>query len=97
MFFHQVCKNTSAGFWSHPAGADGLCYHLIQGNPRQDREIRAGLPAFPVDTHIHRLAQRWGLSNGKNVVQTEADLKAIFAEEHWNALHLQVCPFHSCT
>ena len=48
-----------------------------------------GVPAFPVDTHIHRLAQRWGLSSGKNVVQTEADLKRLFPEEAWNRLHLQ--------
>jgi endonuclease III len=49
-----------------------------------------GYPAFPVDTHIHRLAIRWGLTNGKNVVQTEADLKAAFPEETWNKLHLQI-------
>ncbi|MDO3385798.1 endonuclease III [Gilvimarinus sp. SDUM040013] len=49
-----------------------------------------GVPAFPVDTHIHRLAQRWGLTNGKNVVQTERDLKRLFAENHWNKLHLQI-------
>ena len=49
-----------------------------------------GVPAFPVDTHIHRLAQRWGLTNGKNVVQTEKDLKALFPKEKWNALHLQI-------
>lgn len=49
-----------------------------------------GQPAFPVDTHIHRLAQRWGLSNGKNVVQTERDLKRLFPESSWNALHLQI-------
>ena len=49
-----------------------------------------GVPAFPVDTHIHRLAQRWGLTNGRNVVQTEKDLKRLFAEEYWNRLHLQI-------
>ena len=49
-----------------------------------------GFPAFPVDTHIHRLAQRWGLTNGKNVVQTEKDLKFIFPKKHWNKLHLQI-------
>ena len=49
-----------------------------------------GVPAFPVDTHIHRLAQRWGLSSGKNVVQTEKDLKRLFAKEYWNRLHLQI-------
>ena len=49
-----------------------------------------GHPAFPVDTHIHRLAQRWGLTNGKNVVQTEKDLKKLFPEERWNDLHLQI-------
>ena len=49
-----------------------------------------GVPAFPVDTHIHRLAQRWGLSSGKNVVQTEKDLKRLFPREKWNALHLQI-------
>lgn len=49
-----------------------------------------GIPAFPVDTHIHRLAQRWGLTNGKNVVQTELDLKKLFPKESWNALHLQI-------
>ncbi|MFV0476376.1 MAG: endonuclease III [Parahaliea sp.] len=49
-----------------------------------------GIPAFPVDTHIHRLAQRWGLSNGKSVVQTERDLKRLFPREHWNRLHLQI-------
>ena len=49
-----------------------------------------GIPAFPVDTHIHRLAQRWGLSKGKNVVQTEKDLKKIFPKDKWNKLHLQI-------
>lgn len=49
-----------------------------------------GVPAFPVDTHIHRLAQRWGLTSGKNVVQTERDLKRLFPESSWNALHLQI-------
>jgi endonuclease-3 len=49
-----------------------------------------GVPAFAVDTHIHRLAQRWGLTNGKNVVQTERDLKRLFPEQYWNRLHLQM-------
>jgi endonuclease-3 len=49
-----------------------------------------GQPAFPVDTHIHRLAYRWGLSSGKNVVQTEKDLKRLFPIENWNKLHLQI-------
>ena len=49
-----------------------------------------GRPAFPVDTHIHRLAQRWGLTNGKNVVQTEKDLKRLFPKKNWNKLHLQI-------
>tara|TARA_E500000178_G_scaffold351294_1_gene412093 strand:+ start:19 stop:669 length:651 start_codon:yes stop_codon:yes gene_type:complete len=49
-----------------------------------------GQPAFPVDTHIHRLAQRWGLTNGKNVIQTENDLKKIFPKSSWNKLHLQI-------
>ena len=49
-----------------------------------------GVPAVPVDTHIHRLAQRWGLTNGKNVVQTETDLKKLFPIEAWNRLHLQI-------
>ncbi len=49
-----------------------------------------GVPAFPVDTHIHRLAQRWKLSAGRNVAQTEADLKKLFPREHWNALHLRL-------
>ena len=49
-----------------------------------------GHPAFPVDTHIHRLAQRWGLTNGKNVVQTEKDLKEVFPKKNWNELHLQI-------
>ena len=49
-----------------------------------------GQPAFPVDTHIHRLAQRWGLTNGKNVVQTENDLKRLFPKKSWNRLHLQI-------
>ncbi len=49
-----------------------------------------GVPAFPVDTHIHRLAQRWGLSSGKSVEQTEADLKKLFPREAWNRLHLQI-------
>jgi len=49
-----------------------------------------GVPAFPVDTHIHRLAQRWGLTNGKNVVQTENDLKRLFPKKSWNKLHLQI-------
>ena len=49
-----------------------------------------GYAAFPVDTHIHRLAQRWGLTNGKNVVQTENDLKRLFPKKYWNKLHLQI-------
>ena len=49
-----------------------------------------GVPAFAVDTHIHRLAQRWGLTNGKSVVQTEKDLKRIFPKKTWNKLHLQI-------
>ena len=49
-----------------------------------------GVPAFPVDTHIHRLAQRWKLTNGRSVEQTEADLKKFFPREHWNALHLRI-------
>ena len=49
-----------------------------------------GIPAFAVDTHIHRLAQRWGLTNGKNVIQTEKDLKRIFPKKYWNKLHLQI-------
>ena len=49
-----------------------------------------GIPAFPVDTHIHRLAQRWGLTNGKNVKTTENDLKRLFPKEKWNKLHLQI-------
>lgn len=49
-----------------------------------------GVPAFPVDTHIHRLMYRWGLTNGKNVVQTEKDAKTIFPKELWNDLHLQI-------
>jgi endonuclease-3 len=49
-----------------------------------------GHPAFPVDTHIHRLAQRWGLTKGKNVTQTEQDLKKIFSKDLWNKLHLQI-------
>lgn len=62
-----------------------------------------GVPAFPVDTHIHRLAQRWGLTSGKNVVQTERDLKRLFPEQYWNRLHLQIifygrehCSARSC-
>ena len=49
-----------------------------------------GYPAFPVDTHIHRLAQRWGLTNGKDVVETEKDLKNLFPKRSWNKLHLQI-------
>ena len=49
-----------------------------------------GVPAFPVDTHIHRLAQRWGLTNGRSVEQTERDLKRLFPREHWNQLHLRI-------
>lgn len=52
-----------------------------------------GVPAFPVDTHIHRLAARWGLSDGRNVERTEADLKAAFGRELWNKLHLQIIYF----
>lgn len=52
-----------------------------------------GVPAFPVDTHIHRLAYRWGLSNGKSVTQTEKDLKNLFPENTWNKLHLQIIYF----
>jgi endonuclease-3 len=49
-----------------------------------------GIPAFPVDTHIHRLLYRWGFTNGKNVVQTEKDAKRLFPKEIWNDLHLQI-------
>lgn len=52
-----------------------------------------GVPAFPVDTHIHRLAHRWGLSRARNVVEVERDLKALFPEDRWNALHLQIIYF----
>ena len=52
-----------------------------------------GVPAFPVDTHIHRLAARWGLSDGRNVERTERDLKAVFPQERWNRLHLQIIYF----
>ena len=52
-----------------------------------------GVPAFPIDTHIHRLAARWGLSNGTNVERTERDLKAVFPRESWNDLHLQIIFF----
>jgi endonuclease-3 len=52
-----------------------------------------GMPAFPVDTHIHRLANRWGLSDGTNVVKTERDLQRIFPQESWNHLHLQIIYF----
>ena len=52
-----------------------------------------GVPAFPIDTHIHRLAARWGLSDEKNVTKTEADLKALFPRETWNALHLRIIFF----
>jgi endonuclease III len=52
-----------------------------------------GVPAFPVDTHIHRLAKRWGLSKARNVVETERDLKALFLEENWNKLHLRIIYF----
>lgn len=52
-----------------------------------------GQPAFPVDTHIHRLAYRWGLSNGRSVEQTERDLKKVFPREQWNKLHLQIIYF----
>jgi endonuclease-3 len=62
-----------------------------------------GVPAFPVDTHIHRLAQRWGLTSGRNVEETERDLKALFPREHWSRLHLQIiyygrehCTAHAC-
>ena len=52
-----------------------------------------GVPAFPVDTHIHRLAARWGLSDGRNVTKTERDLKAVFTEDTWNRRHLQIIYF----
>jgi endonuclease-3 len=52
-----------------------------------------GVPSFPVDTHIHRLAQRWKLSSGRNVVETERDLKKLFPREHWNQLHLRIIFF----
>ncbi len=62
-----------------------------------------GYPAFPIDTHIHRLAQRWGLTKGKNVIKTEQDLKKIFPKRNWNKLHLQIiyygrehCKARSC-
>ena len=57
---------------------------------QDDQNLGFGHPAFPIDTHIHRLAQRWGLTNGKNVVQTENDLKRLFPRKYWNKLHLQI-------
>ena len=61
------------------------------------------IPSFPVDTHIHRLSQRWGLTNGENVIQTEKDLKRLFPKKYWNKLHLQIiyygreyCKARSC-
>lgn len=59
----------------------------------QARTCSRSVAAFPVDTHIHRLAERWGLSSGKSVEQTEADLKAVFEQARWNKLHLQLIWF----
>ena len=76
------------------------CFEALQELPGVGRKTASvvmaqafGVPAFPVDTHIHRLAARWGLSNGSSVTRTERDLKAVFPRERWNKLHLQIIYF----
>ena len=70
-------------------------FKLVKIDSDQEQQLAQafGIPTFPVDTHIHRLAARWGLSDGSNVVRTERDLKRLYAPEHWNALHLQIIYF----
>ncbi len=72
-------------------------FHELEGLPGVGHKTASvvmsqgfGYPAFPIDTHIHRLAQRWGLTNGKSVMQTEKDLKKLFPKKSWNKLHLQI-------
>ncbi|MGB5194926.1 MAG: endonuclease III [Polyangiales bacterium] len=78
-----------------PAGLDAL--EQLAGVGHKTASVvmcqAFGQPAFPVDTHIHRLAARWGLSDGKSVVKTEADLKKVFPEDTWNRRHLQIIYF----
>ncbi|MDP6326453.1 MAG: endonuclease III [Candidatus Thalassarchaeaceae archaeon] len=78
-----------------PASFDGL--EALPGVGHKTASVvmaqAFGVPAFPVDTHIHRLATRWGLTNGKNVEQTEKDLKKLFPRDSWNQLHLQIIFF----
>ena len=64
--------------------------HFVKLGRKKIERLIKKIPAFPIDTHIHRLAQRWGLTNGKNVIQTEKDLKRLFPKKYWNKLHLQI-------
>lgn len=78
-----------------PSDFDALC--ALPGVGRKTAQVvmaqAFGEPAFPVDTHIHRLAARWGLSDGRSVEKTERDLKAVFPREAWNSLHLRIIYF----
>ena len=87
------CGASPWGIALSPQATARLAPLLSGYTPRLSHAVRAALgrrSAFPVDTHIHRLAQRWGLSAGRSVEQTEADLKLVFPEPLWRDLHLQV-------
>jgi endonuclease-3 len=78
-------------------GAVPACFEALEALPGVGHKTASvvmaqafGAPAFPVDTHIHRLAQRWGLSDGASVARTETDLKRLFPRQSWNKLHLQI-------
>ena len=90
----------AAGLVRDHAGAVPQSFEALEALPGVGHKTASvvmaqafGVPAFPVDTHIHRLAARWGLSSGKDVVTTERDLKAVFPRERWNALHLEIIYF----
>ena len=106
----QAIRDLSRLLIEHHGGAVPASFAELEALPGVGHKTASvvmaqafGVPAFPVDTHIHRLAQRWKLTNGKNVEQTEADLKKLFPREHWNALHLRIifygrehCSAHGC-
>lgn len=96
----RAIKDLSCILVSEHDGRVPQCFEALEALPGVGHKTASvvmsqafGVPAFPVDTHIHRLAWRWGLSEGKNVRQTEADLKELFPRESWNKLHLQIIYF----
>ena len=93
----KAIKRLSELLLAHHDGAVPVSFDALEALPGVGHKTASvvmaqafGVPTFPVDTHIHRLAQRWGLTRGRNVTETERDLKKVFAESRWNDLHLQI-------